>query len=84
MNYSDKLHEAAKQFLLVYFSDGRERVPSDFDDEIIGGMDFDIFTLGKPRWNRTPFLKALGDLVDEGKIKYWMTEEDGFHHYQMA
>ena len=79
-DYQKHLHEAAKQFLLVYFSDGKERMPSDFDEEIIRGLD--ITFMNGPRWNNTPFFFALASLIDEGKIQYWQCNE-GLHHYKL-
>jgi hypothetical protein len=61
-----ELINAAKVFMLSYMSDGKTRVPSDFDWDILG--DSEIMVFGMPRWNGTPFFYALGELVEEGKI----------------
>lgn len=86
--YKKNLHEAAKSFLLVLFSDGKERKPGDFDEEILGGIDIHFAAsvmnnmIAVPRWNKTIFFEALGDLVEEGKIKYWKNKK-GIHHYKI-
>jgi hypothetical protein len=61
-----RLINAAKVFMIEYMSDGKTRVPSDFDWDILGDSEFMVF--GLPRWNATPFFYALGELVEEGKV----------------
>lgn len=78
------LIKAAKDFLIIYFTDGKERTPENFDEDILGGLDIN-FGVGtnphrKPRWNQTPFFKALGELVAEGIVKYKI-EENGRYVY---
>ena len=43
------LTQAAKDFLLVYFSDGQEHSPSDFDNDILGGVDIEGVFRGRFR-----------------------------------
>ena len=75
-----KVHNAAKLFLLEYMSDGKEKKPSDFDQDIIGGIEILSVTtiFNKPRWNRTPFCDALGALIVEGKIEYRIDNEGAY------
>lgn len=87
--YDDKKSEknlikAAKDFLISYFRDGKERTREDFDEDILGGLDTN-FAVGqnphrKPRWNQTPFFEALGELVAEGIVRYKI-EENGRYLY---
>lgn len=77
----DRLLLPAKEFMKSYFSDGKEKRPSDFDKDIIGGLDTG-FMFGLPKWNNTPFCKALGELVDEGVIHFKQLE-DGQYVYWM-
>lgn len=79
--YKKNLHNAAKTFLLLYFSDGKKRQPGDFDIDIIGGLDTSVAFGSFPRWNKTPFFNALSDLIEEGKIKWW--NDDKGHYYQL-
>lgn len=79
----DKLIEAAKNFLLVYFGDGEEKSPSDFDRDILGGTDI-LFVSNmsfRPRWNNTPFFEALSDLVEEDKIHYRKDGDTGYIYW---
>jgi len=76
------LIDAAKKFMVAYFSDGEERSPSDFDEDIIGGLDVDcVFTMKPPRWNNTPFFDAMGELVDDGIIKFRLTLKDEYVYW---
>ena len=68
------LTQAAKDFLLVYFSDGQEHSPSDFDNDILGGVDIEGVFRGRFRWNSTPFFNALGELVEEENVLFKLTE----------
>ena len=77
----ERLIKPAKEFMKIYFSDGKERKPSDFDEDIIGGTDVS-FMLGRPKWNNTPFFFALGELIDKGVIKFKQLE-DGQYVYWM-
>lgn len=77
----NRLIEPAKEFMKAYFSDGKERKPSDFDNDIIGGMDAS-FMFGIPKWNNTPFFLALGELIEEGVVKFKQLE-DGQYVYWM-
>lgn len=77
------LLSAAKVFLLSCFSDNQVYQPSDLDENILGGLDVSgLLSFSGPIWNRTIFCKALGDLVDEGKIKAW--EDDRQWYYQLV
>lgn len=80
----EKLLEAAKEFMKVYFSDGKEKTPSDFDKDILGGTDilFVSRMSHRPKWNSTPFFEALGDLVDDGIVLFKQLE-DGQYVYWM-
>ena len=77
----ERLVSPAKEFLKIYFSDGKERMPSDFDEDIMGGMDIS-FMFGNPKWNDTPFFLALAELVEEGVVKFKKLE-DGRYVYWM-
>lgn len=44
----DRLLLPAKEFMKSYFSDGKEKRPSDFDEDIIGGLDTS-FMFGRPK-----------------------------------
>ena len=82
-DHRKKLRNAAKVFLLIYFSDGKERNPSNFDEEILGRFDILSVVYGDiPQWNNTPFFYALGKLVDENKIKH-RQDSDGCHWYKL-
>jgi hypothetical protein len=72
---------AAKEFMKAYFSDRKEKRASDFDEDIIGGLDTN-FMFGRPRWNNTIFFTGLGELVDEGVVKFKKLE-DGQYVYWM-
>jgi len=72
----DRLIEPAKQFLISYFSDGEKKQPSDLDEDIIGGLDFSLYG---PHWNKTPFFKALAELVEEKTILF--EEIDNEYYY---
>jgi hypothetical protein len=78
----ERLVAPAKEFLKAYFSDGKERRPSDFDDDIMGGLDTRFLYDRPPRWNESPFCPALGELVEEGVIMF-KTTEDGQYVYWM-
>jgi hypothetical protein len=79
------LAEAAKQFLLAYFADGKVRQPEHFDKEILGVDSFpavlNILSGQEPAWNKTIFCDALGELVKEGKIKAWLEETGWYYQY---
>ena len=72
----NRLLQPAKEFLKEYFSDGVKRSPSDLEDDILGGMDINFLLLGRPRWHKTPFFEALGELVEEG-IVHFSQQADG-------
>ena len=77
----ERLLLPAKEFMKAYFSDGKEKRPSDFDEDIIGGMDTN-FLFGRPKWNNTPFFLALGELIEEGVVRFKQLE-DGQYVYWM-
>lgn len=79
-NMEQRLINAAKVFMLEYMSDGKTRIPSDFDWDILGDSEMMVF--GMPRWNATPFFYALGELVDEGKIIH-KERRDGIQTYKI-
>lgn len=79
---SDRLMDAAKSFLLAYFpDDGERKQPNDFDIEILGGVDREFVFGGRetPRWNSTIFFNALAYLVDEGKIKFEILNNEYYY-----
>jgi hypothetical protein len=73
-----ELMAAAKDFLLVYFPDGSIKQPEHFDRDILGVDSFpavmEILSGKEPAWNKSIFCEALGQLVEEGKIMFWMDE----------
>lgn len=73
--------EAAKLFMLQWMGKEQTYNPSDFDD-IVGGMGgFPVCRT--PSWNRSIFFDALGDLVEEKLVHYWL-DADGCHWYKVA
>lgn len=81
----------AQAWLLEYFSDGRTYKPSDFDEDFLGkvgatytDMSKGVVGFSEYAWNRTPFFAALGDLVDSGKVIYWIDYDEGSHNYKIA
>lgn len=66
-----KLIDYAKEFLLKYFSDYKEKTSNNIEDDIIGG-DTEFIERGYLRWNKTPFFFALEKLIKENKIKYYI------------
>lgn len=76
----DRLVKPAKEFMKAYFSDGKEKSPSDFDEEIMGGMDTS-FILGKPKWNNTPFFLALGELIEEDIVKFKLLDHGQYVYW---
>lgn len=86
-----RILNAAKDFMLVYLGDGRVRRPTDFDQEILGtslktpGLlgAADILLRRSPPWQATVFCKALGALVDAGRVRAWQNDE-GEWFYQMT
>jgi hypothetical protein len=70
----DRLIAPAKEFMKAYFLDGKEKTPSDFDEDIIGGLDFDVL-FKRPKWNNTPFFYALTELVEDGTVKFKQLED---------
>lgn len=78
------LLEAAKKFMLAYFEDGEIRQPEHFDRDILGVDSvpavMEMLSGHLPPWNHTIFSTALGELVEEGKIKAW--QDDAGWHYQ--
>lgn len=78
----DRLIKPAKEFMKAYLSDGKKRTPSDFDMDIIGGMDSSLLFNREPKWNNTPFYFALGELIDEDVVKFKQLE-DGLCVYWM-
>jgi hypothetical protein len=81
-----RIIQAAKFFLLDYFSDGITRRPETFDQEILGVSSIpavlNILNRELPAWNNTVFCSALGELISEGKIKAW--KDDTGWYYVMA
>ena len=78
------LIKAAEEFMLNYMSDGKERQPSDFDEDILGiGADIMILTGVRPRWNSTIFFDALGNLVEAGKITF-RQDSEGAYYYKIG
>jgi hypothetical protein len=83
---NEKIVLIAKEFMKSYFADGKEKTPSDFDQDILGGVDIDIMFGHPPKWNRTPFFDALTELVEDGEVKfkvndngaciYWMESKE--------
>jgi hypothetical protein len=77
------LNKIAKDFLLAYFSDGSIKQPEHFDRDILGADPWDeahkILLGEKPAWNKTIFADALGELIEEGKIKVW-AEDTGWYY----
>lgn len=80
-----ELLQAAKEFLLAYFSDGEIRQPEHFDRDILGADSLpaviEMLRGEKPAWNKTIFCAALGELVEEKKIAAW--ENESGWHYQI-
>lgn len=74
---------AAKDFMLAYLSDGDIRQPADFDTDILGTEliigALEIIRGQQPAWNKTIFCDALGELVEEGKVKAW-NDIYGWHY----
>lgn len=62
------------------------KTPCDLENDLLGGADFSYLTdlLGPaiPRWNKTPFCIALGELV-KGDIVKFKRSEDGSYIYWM-
>lgn len=79
-NIIEKRNNAAKEFMLVWMSDGKIYKPGDFDD-IVGGMGSFPLT-GRPTWNYSVFFYALAHLITEKKIYYWRMK-GGAHCYQI-
>ncbi len=79
----ETLIAAAKEFMLVYFEKGKEYRPSDFDEDILGGADSpNPMSMRRyvPKWNKTYFSLALGDLVESGVIQYEQ-DDDGYKYF---
>ena len=72
------LTQAAKQFLLTYFSDMEEHTPTNMEDDILGGLDVTFIFNGRPRWNRTPFFDALTELVDDNIVSFRQGDDGGY------
>lgn len=79
---SNRMVQISKEFLLQYFADGKTRMPSDFDWDILGETNDFCFFGQPPNWNRTPFFLALGELVKEGRIEHRITKR-GYHKYKI-
>jgi hypothetical protein len=80
--WTPELIKIAKEFMLEFLS-AKTMQPSDFD-AIIGreglvGFDLGGLLTGEIKWNKTIFCKALGDLIDEGKVKFWVIEREYFY-----
>jgi hypothetical protein len=77
---------AAKEFMIEYLSDGQIKQPGNFDEDILGQpmiVGATQIVMGvQPSWNRTIFCTALGELVDEGKVKAW--EDEKGWYYQIS
>lgn len=82
MSHKERVVRMCKVLLIEYFADGEAKQPSDLEDELIGGCNYNALFMGDSQWLRSPFRPALGALVDEGHIRAW---EDGEGwHYQRA
>lgn len=72
----------ARRFLLAYFADFAPRTHNDLVREVLG-LDPESEASGAargitPLWDRTPFAKALAELVSEGKVE--MFDDDGWRY----
>jgi len=77
-----ELLQAAKLFMAAYFEDGERHIPSDFDEDILGGLDLSVLNSRTPRWNKTIFCQALTELIDEGKVGFEKTES-GYEYFKL-
>lgn len=83
MDRKERLLVLAKKWFLEYMEDGEVRMPSDFDEDFLGGLDITgTFGVTAMAWDKTPFYRVLGDLVESGEIKYWV-DDSGNHCYQL-
>lgn len=86
MTEDKRLMGAAVMFMHVYLSDGKIRQPVDFDRELLGLDIVPAFVVlmagGQPAWNKTIFCDALGELVEEGKVKAWKDDEGWHYQYE--
>lgn len=74
------IRDKAKDLLLTYFSDGIDRQPADMESDLLGVFDLaGCFTADGPAWNKSVFLHAMRELVEEGKILAW-EQDDGWHY----
>lgn len=69
-NNKPRMQTLAEKWLEEYFSDGVARRPGDMEDDFTGQ-----WSLALENWRTTPFFKALGTLVDEGKIHFGRDEK---------
>jgi len=84
MSEENRMIVLAKKCMLEYMSDYKVRMPSDFDEDFLGGVDITgTFGITAMAWNKTPFYTALGELIKEDKIKWWLDGE-GNYCYQFV
>lgn len=80
MPKQNRLVKPAKAFLKEYFSDGVERKPLDFCNEILGGVDGGS-QYSFPTWNCTPFYDALGELIYDGTILFKISDSGEYIYW---
>lgn len=68
-NNKPRMQKLAEKWLEEYFSDGVARRPGDMEDDFTGQ-----WSLTLENWRTTPFFKALGCLIDGGKIHFGRDE----------
>ena len=84
MTEENRMLNLAKKWMIEYLGDGKVRMPSDFDEDFMGGVDIMGCTGIVPmKWNGTPFFYALGELVNSGEVEYWQ-DESGYHCYKLG
>ncbi len=72
----DDMTEFAQEVLILYFKKFGAKMTWQLEDDFCGTPPlFEMMLSMLGSWRRTPFFKALGILVDSGKVKYWLDSE---------